>query len=478
MNILTQQLSQDYPLSSSSALAPLLDKLISPLDYYPNCRNYVELISTLGNTVQAYTLERLRRIIEEMDYKFRHSPGRKQRYYVKQSRERTLTTIYGEFTYRRTEYIDRYDNRPFCYVDRKLGIRNRERFDAVVQSLIIEAYADHNSMIKVGKIIGDRISSPFNIQASRDTAISRQTVYNILHRFKSIQVPIIPRAHTPDTLYIMADEKFIALQRELQKRAKQMVKAAVIFEGKELEKRNNGTLTARNRLINKTIVTETSECFWEKVDDILHQTYDMSKVKRIVIMGDGASWIKNGVNELKQRHIKVVFAIDVFHFLQAINFITSNDNLRSLLGNYAYNNAKDDFHSLVSSIIEQEPQRKKTIKQYLTYIMNNWRPFQIMTKQVRIGCAMEQAISHILASVFTSVPKAYTRKNLEVYLNYRTLLLNTTDFRNIILTAMSVEAENSKDVIIPKQEFDFSIFEKKHYKNEIHFLNKVVYTKF
>lgn len=44
---------------------------------------------------------------------------------------------------------------------------------------------------------------------------------------------------------------------------------------------------------------------------------------------------------------------------------------------------------------------------------------------------MEAAISHNLTSQFTSVPKAYKKNNLSIYLNHRMNYLNYIDLRYI-----------------------------------------------
>ena len=99
--------------------------------------------------------------LEKMDREFRYSPGRTQNYYVKNTRERTIVTMYGEITYKRTEYINRSTGEQYCYVDDKLGIDSRIRYTNDVAAYCFEAYADENSMIKVGKEIGNLIHAKF-----------------------------------------------------------------------------------------------------------------------------------------------------------------------------------------------------------------------------------------------------------------------------------------------------------------------------
>ena len=66
-----------------------------------------------------------------------------------------------------------------------------------------------------------------------------------------------------------------------------------------------------------------------------------------------------------------------------------------------------------------------------------------MEQEVIVGCAMEGTISHTIASIFTSVPKAYNPDNLETYLQNRELKLNGYDLRKTHL-----KTYNSKEEIV------------------------------
>ena len=471
MNILTQKQSENQEL-----LRRVMDRIMSPLDLTPGVANYIALIETIGKAMHETILEMLKECIEKMDYEYRDSISRKQRYYVKQTRARTIVTVCGVLTFTRTEYQHKLYKDSFCYVDWKLGLEKRKRFDPCIRILVREMYANNNSMIKVGQLIGDRISGLFNCDPNRITTISRQSVFNMLKEITSVSVPIIPAKSTPEILYIMADEKFIPIQGSQTKR--EMVKLAVIFEANQPVKLKNGLNTRRNQLINKTCITNAKQNFWEKVDEVLHQKYEMDKVKHIVLMGDGAGWIKNGAGTLRQPGTKVTFAIDSFHFNQAINRITSEVTTYSILANYSYHNMKDEFIRIVDSIIEANPERACSIEENKKYLIKHWTAHQTTLRQVKTGCAMEQAVSHMLASQFTSVPKAYGKGNLPTYLNLRELYLNGYDLRNTFIKALSLKSQDNLDIVIPAHEFDFSIFEKKQYRTKIDFINKNVWTLF
>lgn len=162
-----------------------------------------------------------------------------------------------------------------------------------------------------------------------------------------------------------------------------MVKFAIIFEGIEQERKKNGAFTNRKRLKGRHVIIGRNGDFWERVDNTLNELYDLDKVKKIYVLGDGATWIKNGAPDLKQSHIYTRFAIDRFHFLHSINFITADEDYRKLLYSHAHHNDKADFNKLVDHIIELDESRRENIEKRPSNILNNWNNFQIMINEVK-----------------------------------------------------------------------------------------------
>ena len=93
-------------LSESLASIPI-SLLIAPMVNNHSVDLYSQMISGLSVSTQIIAAGVIKKILEKMDYEFRISPDRIQRYYVKNRRERTIITIFDEIRYWRTEYIDR-----------------------------------------------------------------------------------------------------------------------------------------------------------------------------------------------------------------------------------------------------------------------------------------------------------------------------------------------------------------------------------
>lgn len=441
MNILSHSLSSIQP--TLDAFYKLADEFISPFNLVRSIDSYDRFFNTLSSLVHALALQLLQEVIETADLKFRNMPGRTQRYYVKSTRQRTIITPFGPLTYTRTQYQDRDTGTPFCPTDLKLGLLPRVRYDALVQSMIVELAAESNSMIKVGKHVGELIHAHYSSDPNRhDFAIPRQTVYNILNRTSLLEPSLPPCQKTPPVLYIMADEKYIPIQQrpadQREKPKRKMCKLAVIFEGREPVVTKNGEKTNRFQLTQKTYVTDQSGTIWEKTLDALSQRYDLDQVEKLYILGDGAPWIANGRITLSGVHPQVIVALDRFHFQQAINRITQNQEIKKQLREAALQDDKDSFKALGDSVIERMAEKKREKSQKnLDYCLDHWTHYQNMLQRVKIGCAMEQEISHVMASVFTSVPKAYVQERLSTYIQHRINFKNKVDLRKLVRDSLN-----------------------------------------
>lgn len=410
--------------------------------------NYVSIIESLGSLFQEFCRHSIIESFSEIDLKFKNSELRKRDYFVHDKRERTIITVFGVVTFSRTIYKDRSSGKSFTYLDRKLGLPRWDKYDPCIKAMVFELYADQNSMIKVGSIIGDRIYSPFSKSIQRHQFnLSRQTVYNIVRNSLLTKHHIKQCDVTPKTLYILADEKFVHTQRE-DKDA--MVKAAVIFE--EIVSKGN-----RNELVNKTVYASLDRNFWADIYDIICEKYDVELIENIYILGDGARWIKSGIYILP----RCSFILDKFHYKQSINRITKDKSIQSIVHSNIINNQKDVFQEIVDAIKEStgNESRIQRIIQNKDYILNNWNAIQDAHHTVKVGCSMESAISHMFASVFTNRPKAYKRENLKRYLNTRIQFLSRIDLRQHYLETLTEERKET--YFTPKETFDLSMFEER-----------------
>ena len=97
----------------------------------------------------------------------------------------------------------------FCYIDDYLGLKMYDYFDPYIKSIVIK-YAADNPCTKVVKMINDMIGNRIKIEEPFQY-ISKQTIRNIILS-SNLSNPELKELETPEDLYIMADEKFVATQ--------------------------------------------------------------------------------------------------------------------------------------------------------------------------------------------------------------------------------------------------------------------------
>lgn len=345
-------------------------------------------------------------------------------------------TIFGEITYNKTIYQHKYNYKTYCYIDDFLGLKKYDYFDPYIKSYVLE-YAANNPCTKVATMINDLIGNRIKLNKPFQY-ITKQTVRNIILK-ENLSNPELKELETPEDLYIMADEKFIATQNNDNKDA--MIKEIVIFDGRE-------TINKRTILKNKMSFASFKSAPLNECLDYMFYVYDMDKVKNIYVMGDGALWIKNLAHEFNYSvDTSVSFNLDKFHFKQAIHHIASDDTfIDNILTNYVTNNSKKEFKELCDILSNNNPNRYETIQSKKEYIIKNWKYINNLYKN-KLKCPMESQISHTIAALFSSRLKAYSLRTLNKLLKLRLLFKNKHNIKLLFLNNI-----NKKDILVFNKE--------------------------
>ena len=404
--------------------------------------DFVRLIEVVGYNGENLIREVIFNYLDLLDRNFKDSAARKERYYVKDYRKRTIVTMYGEISYYRTVYVDKDSGKRFIYVDRKLGIRSRIRYTDDVRAYVYEAYADENSMIKVGKEVGNLIHCKFSLKRNDEYALSRQTIYSFLKKIKPVHY--IPEEKIKaQSLFILLDEKFIGCQ-DLDKKI--MSKACMVYSDMEHSK--------RNRLLNRTFYSSYDPDFRYDLLTFIDEVYDLSKVKQMYLMGDGGNWIKETFKEMSLPEVKQTICLDAFHSHRALYELCRDYTPYSIALYYVSRRDQDSFTKAIKHFV-----RTNKDEENYRYLINNFE--ETVNMYYAPGpCAMEQCISHHLMSQFTSVPKAYSSKNIERYLSMRDNYRNRRNMRKIYLTALEKQSAERQITPINRYQLDFSIFDR------------------
>ena len=450
MNIISQNfknvLKNRIKILITPVLYQLVDSIIDSFSFdNSNYNNYFYLFSEVQEATKQFIRSIIVSTFEEIDNDFKNSFQRKSRYYINKSNvSRTLITIVGEITFSRTYYISKISKKKFFYLDMVLDLPKSDHYDPIVKAIAINN-AINTSQAQAARDLSSYIGSLSFFLDKSAIAVSRQSVFNWIKEW--IVPNVVPKSiDTPETLYVMADEKYIGAQ-DIDKDI--MVKCFVTFEDVNSISKN------RNILINRFVFSTYSSKPWISFMDLIALRYDFSKIKNICLLGDGASWIKSGVNELRlnsTNHTK--FYLCEFHFKQAIHHITSDKEERKKLIDIFNNNTQEEFKNAVNEIITNNPNREETITKKLNYIINNYKSIKAMQK-LNIGSSMESHISHLIASFFSARPKGFSTKRIEKY-------LKLNDYKNNKINIFKLYAQfykNIEEINICEDKLDYSIFE-------------------
>lgn len=435
-----------------------VDQLAFPLETNFTVFNFANMMESLNDDIYSFALILLQHAIKEIDDNWRNRPDRTSTYYVQQYRPRTIITLFGELTYDRTIYSVKATGESYCHVDSMLGLLPHIKYDPCGRAKAAELYSFHNSMLKVGRIIGDQIFCNFSTKrCGKDDAIPRQTIPQFLLDFGMITTSFAKRKETPNHLYIMADEKWIPTQDHDKngKPKKLMDKAVVIFE--ECENAYNSSKNGRkqrHKLTNKTRILGTERDIWKRVEEALYQMYDVEKIEFITIMGDGANWIKAGASELTNASYSTEFVLDSFHLNQALLRIEHDKEIRQGLRDSIYElKDKSIFKNACFGLIHMHPEKEAVIQRNMNYILNHWTSIMKRVNECSMPCAMEGAISHDICNSFTSVPKAYMPHNFEIYNRNRMHYLNGVPMLPMLLSAYDKKEDECVEVDLSESYF-------------------------
>jgi len=234
-------------------------------------------------------------------------------------KEHRVSTVFGDIRVKRRLYRDSSGERRFL-LDEKMGLDKGCHISPKVKEL------------------STFLSSHFPFQRSEEilrailpSGISHTSIHRLVGKVvdpyleaeeKEIEEVfdggVIPETEgkTVSCLFVEADGTGIALQKEASRRTE--VKVGIAYEGwREVSKE-------RYKLKEKTAYTGImdSNRFWEGFSLALAKKYDLSKVGKVIVGGDGASWVKEGSDFLGG-----IYELDKFHLKRALHRGLASDPL-------------------------------------------------------------------------------------------------------------------------------------------------------
>lgn len=374
----------------------IVEKIISDMknnleDLILDSKDISKFILNTGKSLDEIGVKIVQEALEILDETIRDSETRKKEYYVQRRNDKkTLITKFGEVNYQRTYYKNKKDGRYEYLSDIMVGIDPYTRMDLSYEAELIKGSMD-NSYHKSG------------MKVSPNAQVTRQTVLNSIRKLGNVEnndAEMAVGKREVKIIYIEADEDHVAMQYGSSKE----VKLIYVHEGKQLKSRG------RYELINKRYFTGSLndiEDLWLEVADYLEEAYDLDKAEKIYLSGDGASWIKEGLNWIKGSK----YVLDYFHLSKYVRRATAHmpQTFEPLWG-YINRHNKEGVKELLNFIIKETKTitKQEAVKDCKRYILNHWEGIKRGYEEEYVGCSAEGHISHVLSSRLSSRPLGWS----------------------------------------------------------------------
>jgi len=416
MNII-QEAQEIIIKAYESNLQKALNGNISISEFTKNLETELHRAGTL---MVGEALETLDRVVKE-------SKERKKHWHVERKKDlNTIATTMGPVSYERTYYINKKTGEYAYLSDELVGIEKHQRKDTNVGALLVSK-ATNSSYQQAAE------------ESSHCGISSKTTVMNEIRKLGAIPneaATIKKSKQEASILYIEADEDHVPLQ----KGKTDIVKIIYVHEGRQ--KVSKG----RNKLLNVRYFTDakqSSEELWLDVAKYIEGAYNSETITKVYISGDGASWIKEGLNWIE----KSVFVLDKFHLAKYVRAATAHmDYTREPLWNYIKQGMKQAAGDLLDVILNNTESRPKreAISEAKRYILNNWEAIQRQKSSDYIGCSAEGHVSHVLSARLSSRPKGWSEDGMEQMARLRVFDFNGGDIYEYMMKEKEKEAKEKR----------------------------------
>jgi hypothetical protein len=374
-------------------IIPLINEITNTFNKkFKENLNPLNLESKIKDVGDTFTLRLYESFLNYLDENFKKNKQRKEEYYIKQTRQRTLITSIGEITVNSTSYVNKITKKYYVPLRDFLNLEPYQRLTNEAEYQLIK-YAMEENMSQSAK------------HALRNIIIHRSTVSRKISKLDGNIVENIEKCkNQPDVLYIEMDEIHANLQHEGNK----ICPAAIVHEGYEED------FVKRKKLKNIRYFADselTYEELWEVIFDYVDKRYDINKFKTIFVSGDGASGIKN----YKNCFPNAKFVLDPFHYIKKhLKYIFKDEKeLMKIADEYVRNDMIKEFKILVNYEIKKYPEQKKYITMHMEYIINNLEGIKNQHNPLyKCHCSMEGHINQAFARYITSSPYAFSKKGL------------------------------------------------------------------
>lgn len=388
-----------------------------------NLENSVEMIAegglealelNLRAILNEFGTQLIAEAIEHYDQEIKHSQERKKEYNVDNSYNKSLETIFGTVTYKKTIYKHKKTGETKALVDEFLNITSHMRKTRTLTARMINE-AVQTCYRKGGE------------DASEMTTFSDQSVMNAIRDLGPIEnnaAEVQSVNQEAKILYIEADEDHVALQDKNKNRIEP--KLICVYEDKKVVSKD------RKELINPRYFGGyyyTPEELWLEVANYIDENYDYDNIEKIYISGDGAHWIKSGIGWIH----KSVHVLDRYHLSKDVRKAFSHMDESEDYSVAFWEELEDKDYEGVKVLLDEsvdiaklkeDEDLVKRVKKARRYILNHFEAIIRQYNPDYLGCSAEGHISHIYAARLSSRPLGWSKIGVDLMSKLRVFMAN------------------------------------------------------
>lgn len=364
---------------------------------------FADVVRTTHNAVNDLGVKLIENIVRIIDEKY-NAQRDKHNVILRHTKTRKMVSELGELNLTRKLYFDKATARYFFAVDEILNIEKYSRVEGELKT----------------KLINDATLTSYG-KASKlsNYCVSRQTVHNLVKGVEPKSLEVKAKGiKAVEQIYIEADEDHIHLNNG--KNAE--VKLVYVHEGRQRVNRGRTALVGARYFVS---VSNGNE-IWDNVTDYLYAQYNTRNAE-IHISGDGANWIKQGLNVIP----KAQYHLDKFHVYKSVTDATAGDRR---LRNQIINSIKLGDSKSVQSLYMQRwggmgtARARNRLYDSLQYIENNFDSIDLTAES---NCSAEGHVSHILSERLSSRPMGWSLAGAERIAQLRAFYFNGGDFTSL-----------------------------------------------
>lgn len=393
-------------------IVSLLDTLLTSVfnaeqNFFENPKAFSDLEASVKSSTEAFAAGFLGAILSEMDQSIRKCVWRADRYTIHRNDTRTLVSSVGDISFECTYYKSKTEESCFAHLlEDLIGLEKNERFTEMAEAAML-CEALKTSYAEAAKALPSK------------QGITKTTVMNKVHSIaEEIPDTIYETPKSVPYLHIECDEDHVAEQHGRygeNKNSSFVSKLIYIYEYRQ----ENPNVEGRYELVNKYYFSglypgeDGNKRLWTKVNAFIERNYDENALKRVFISGDGAQWIKAGINYV----YKSVFCADKYHLMKYVNsaaaqMLDEKDDVKNNLWHLMYSkqrNARKKFDTYTTEMMcsAKNPEKVEDLRKY---VLGNWAAVRRTLRNKLVnGCSAESHVSHVLSDRLSSRPMGWSQ---------------------------------------------------------------------